>query len=69
MSSRAPPAPSHLDVAKLLIDEGLQLSDQSWALSVFFYFFKSKQWIFAFFVKLIWLGVGFLNRSGAEIGY
>ena len=24
---------------------------------------------FAFFIKLIWLGVGFLNRAGAEIGY
>ena len=22
-----------------------------------------------FFIKLIWLGVGFLNRTGAEIGY
>ena len=25
--------------------------------------------IFAFFIKLIWLGVGFLNITGAEIGY
>ena len=25
--------------------------------------------IFAIFIKLIWLGVGFLNRTGAEIGY
>ena len=25
--------------------------------------------IFAFVIKLIWLGVGFLNRTGAEIGY
>ena len=25
--------------------------------------------IFCIFIKLIWLGVGFLNRTGAEIGY
>ena len=25
--------------------------------------------ISAFFIKLIWPGVGFLNRTGAEIGY
>ena len=25
--------------------------------------------IFAFFIKLIWLGVSFLNRTGAELGY
>ena len=24
---------------------------------------------FAFFIKLLWLGVRFLNRTGAEIGY
>ena len=24
---------------------------------------------FAFFIKFIWLGGGFLNRTGAEIGY
>ena len=24
---------------------------------------------FAFFIKLIWLGVDFLDRNGAEIGY
>ena len=28
-----------------------------------------KNDLLAFFIKLIWLGVGFLNRSGAEIGY
>ena len=44
-------------------------SAQSWALSVFLIFFTSKKWYFAFFIKLIWLGVGFLNRTGAEIGY
>ena len=33
---------------------------QSWALSVlFFNFFNNKKWFFAFFIKLIWLGVGF----------
>ena len=42
---------------------------QSWALSVFFHFFTNKKWFFAFFIKLIWLGMGFLNRTGAEIGY
>ena len=42
---------------------------QSWALSVFLNFFTNKKWFFAFSIKLIWLGVGFLNRTGAEIGY
>ena len=42
---------------------------QSWALSVFFNFFNNKNDFFAFFIKLILLGVGFLNRPGAEIGY
>ena len=28
-----------------------------------------KKWFFAFFIKLIWPGVSFLNRTGAEIGY
>ena len=28
-----------------------------------------KNYIFAFFIKLIWLGVSFLNKTGAEIGY
>ena len=46
-----------------------RLVDQSWALSVFLKFFNNKKWFFAFFIKLIWLGVGFLNRTGAEIGY
>ena len=43
---------------------------QSWPLSLFFfYFFNSKKGFFAFFIELIWLGVGFLYREGAEIGY
>ena len=42
---------------------------QSWALSVFFYFFTDKKLFFAFFIKLIWLEVGFLNMTGAEVGY
>ena len=42
---------------------------QSWALSVFLNFSNNKKWFFPFFIKLIWLGVGFLNRNGAEIGY
>ena len=42
---------------------------QSWALSVFFHFFNNKKWFFAFFIKLIWLGVCFLNKTGAEIDY
>ena len=48
---------------------GIQISR---GLSVFFYFFNNKKWFFAFFYQvnyLIWLGVGFLNRTGAEIGY
>ena len=40
-----------------------------WALEVFFNFVNSKELFFAFFIKLNWLGVGFLNRTGAEIGY
>ena len=36
---------------------------QSWALEVFFSFFNNRKWFFAFFVKLIWLGVGFLNKG------
>ena len=43
--------------------------NQSWALSVFLNSFTNKKWFFAFFFKLMWLGVGFLNRTGAEIGY
>ena len=42
---------------------------QSWALSVFLNFVNNKKGIFAFFIKLLGLGVGFLNRTGAEIGY
>ena len=42
---------------------------QSWALEVFFNFFNNKKWFFPFFIKSIWLGVGFLNRTGAAIGY
>ena len=38
-------------------------------LSVFLNFFNNKKWYFAFYIKLLWLGVGFLNRIGAEIGY
>ena len=45
------------------------LGMQSWALSVFFNLFNTKKLLFAFFIKLIWLGVGFLNRTAAEIGY
>ena len=48
---------------------GCILDFQSWALEVFFNFFTYKKWFFAFFIKLIWLGGGFLNRTGAEIGY
>ena len=36
---------------------------QSWAPSVSLNFFNNKK------CKLIWLGMGFLNRTGAEIGY
>ena len=42
---------------------------QSWALEVFLHFFNNKKLLFAFFIKLIWLRVGFLNRTGAEISY
>ena len=42
---------------------------QSWALPVFFNFFTNKKWFLVFFMKLIWLGVVFLSRNGAEIGY
>ena len=36
------------------------------------YFLIFQQWkliFFAFFIKLIWLGVDFLNRTGTEIGH
>ena len=36
---------------------------------VFFNFFNNNKRFFAFFIKLIRKGVGFLNRTGAEIGY
>ena len=49
--------------------EGRRLTVQSWALEVFFNFFNNEKLLFAIFIKLIWLGVGFLNRTGAEIGY
>ena len=42
---------------------------QSWALSVFFNIFNNKKLFLAFFIKVTWLGVGFLNRTGAEIVY
>ena len=35
----------------------------------FWIFFNNKKWVFAFFIKLVWLGVGFFNRTGAEMGY
>ena len=41
---------------------------QSRELEVFLNFFNSKKWFFAFFSKLTWLGVGFVSRTGAEIG-
>ena len=39
------------------------------AFLVFLIIFNNKKWFLAFFIKLIWLGVGFLNRTGAEVGY
>ena len=42
---------------------------QTWALEVFLNFFNNKKWFLAYFIKLIWLGVGFLNRICAEIVY
>ena len=47
----------------------VMLPGQSWALEVFLNFFNNKKRFFAFVIKLIWLGVGFLNMTGAEIGY
>ena len=35
----------------------------------YFLIFSKKKNFFAFIIKLIWLGEGFLNRTGAEIGY
>ena len=34
-----------------------------------FNLFNNQKWFFAFFSKLIWPGVGFFNKTGAEIGY
>ena len=48
---------------------GLKPLKQTWALSDFLIFSKIKNDCFAFFIKLIWLGVGFLNRIGEETGY
>ena len=31
--------------------------------------FNNKKWFFAFFIKLTRLGVGYLNKTGADIGY
>ena len=44
-------------------------SDSLAGLSVFLNFFNNEKCFFAFNIKLIWLGVGFLNSTGAEIGY
>ena len=49
--------------------QGCKTCHQSWALSVFLIFSTIKNYFLHFFVKLIWLGVGILNRNGAEIGY
>ena len=46
-----------------------RLAAELWALSGFLSFFNNKKWFFASSIKLIWLGVGFLNGTGAEIGY
>ena len=35
----------------------------------YFLIFSQIKNDFCIFIKLIWLGVGFLNRTGAEIGY
>ena len=40
---------------------------QSWALLVFLNF--TNNFYFAFFIRLILLGSGFLNRTGAKICY
>ena len=44
-------------------------SDRAGHLRYFLTFSNKKNWFFAFFIKPIWLGVGCLNRTGAEIGY
>ena len=51
------------------IFETLKEVGQSWALEVFFNYFNNKKWLFAFFIKLNWLWVSFLNKTGAEIGH
>ena len=59
--------------ARLLVRSKIEIDVHddaaSWALPVFFNFVNNKKWFFVFVIKLIWLGVGFLNRSGAEIGF
>ena len=42
---------------------------QSWALELFLHFFNNEKWFFAFSIKLICLGMGLLNRTGAKIGH
>ena len=68
----APTADPHADrQVHLVIHDGLLAigKTQRWALLVFLNFFSKKKWFLAFFIKLIWPGVGFLNRTGAQIYY
>ena len=44
---------------------GLSLACEKQRVTLAFYI----KWFFSFFIKLIRLGVGFLNGTGAEIGY
>ena len=57
--------------AQLCLAGPLLWQRPSWALSVFWNFFVSliKNDFLHFYIKLIWLGAGYLKRTGAEIGY
>ena len=54
---------------KKLMEEAAALKKILGNLRYFFIFSIIKNEIFAFSIKLTLLGVGFLNRHGAEIGY
>ena len=61
-------APGIFTMEVSVTSDGEWVGARAGALWVFFYFFNDKKCFFAFFIMLIWLGVSFLNRTGAEIG-
>ena len=64
-----PDFPIFLRSTAIKVPVAQRLSSRAGHLRYFFIFSLIKNEFFAFFIKLIWLGVGFLNRTDAEIGY